>query len=135
MTTKYGIKPGSPGTKLIALSTKAKGAYSLHRASGLPQTGCSLCQVWLRTLDPRPLFIPNRSVGRTIPECFGANQWYRTCVSRNGNHSLLITSKESQLASQFFYYRLPLCPAQLPAVSRVNIVAKSNKFPFPTILV
>jgi len=32
-------------------------------------------------------------------------------------------------------YRLPLCPVQLRAVSHVNIVAKSNKFHFPMILV
>jgi len=53
----------------------------------------------------------------------------------NNNHSWPITSSESQLAIQFFYYRLPLFPVQVHAVSGVNIVAKSNKFPFPTILV
>jgi len=57
------------------------------------------------------------------------------CVSGNDNHSLLITLKESQLAIQFFHCRLPLCPVQLPAVSRVNIVANSTKFSFPMILV
>jgi len=66
---------------------------------------------------------------------FGANQLGRTCVSGNDNHSLLITSKESQFAIQFFQYRLPLYPVQLHAVSRVNIIAKSNKFSFPMILV
>jgi len=91
--------------------------------------------IWRRTLDPRPLFTPNRSVGRTIPDYFGADQWCWTCVSKNSNHFLPITSKESQLAIQFFHYRLPLCPMQLGAVSREYIVAKSNKFPFPMILV
>jgi len=43
--------------------------------------------------------------------------------------------KKSLFAIQFFHYRLPLRPAQLPAISRVNIVAKSNKFLFPMILV
>jgi len=32
-------------------------------------------------------------------------------------------------------YRLPLCPVQHHAVSWANIVAKTNKFPFPMILV
>ena len=63
-----------------------------------------------------------------------AYQWCRTCLSGNGNYSLLITSKGSQLAIQFFHYRLPLFPVQLCTVSRVNIVVKSNKFPFPMIL-
>jgi len=84
---------------------------------------------------PRAFFTPNRSVGRAIPYSFGANQWGRTGVSGNDNHSLLITSKESQFTIQFFHYRLPLCPVQLRAVSWVNVVAKSNKFPFPMILV
>ena len=53
-----------------------------------------------------------------IPDYFGANQWCRTCVSGNDNHSLLIISKEGQLAIQW-----------------VNIVVKSNKFPFPLVLV
>ena len=84
---------------------------------------------------PRTLFTPNRSVGRAITDNFGANQWGWTDVSGNDNHSSLITSKESQFAIQFFHYRLPLCPVQLRAVSRVNIVTESNKFPFPMILV
>ena len=54
---------------------------------------------------------------------------------RKRHDSLLITSKESQFTIQFFHYRLPLCPVQLRAVSWGNIVAKSNKFPFPMILV
>ena len=62
------------------------------------------------------------------------SQWCLPCASGNDNHSLLITSKESQPAIQFFHYMLPLCPVQLRAVSRVNIVAKSNKFPFQMIL-
>jgi len=92
--------------------------------------------VWFgRRMYPRAFFTPNRSVARAIPDNCGANQWGRTGVSGNDNHSLLITSKESQFAIQFFHYRLPLCPVQLCAVSWVNIVAKSNKFPFPMILV
>jgi len=92
--------------------------------------------VWLgRRTYLGALFTPNRSVGRTIPDNFGANQWGRTGVSGKDNHSLLITSKESQFAIQFFHYRLPLCPVQLCAGSWVNIVAKSNKFPLPMILV
>jgi len=88
-----------------------------------------------QTLDPRPLFTPNRSVGHAILDYFGAYQWCRTCVFENGSFSLPITSKESQLAIQFFHYKLPLFPVQLCAVSRVNIFAKPNKFPFPMILV
>jgi len=99
------------------------------------QSTRSLRLIWRPTLDPRPLFTPNRSIGRAIPDYFGANQWCRTCVSGNNNHSLLITSKESQFTIQFFHYRLLLCPVQLRAVSRVDIVAKSNKFPFLMILV
>jgi len=57
------------------------------------------------------------------------------CVSGNGNHFLLMISKESQSTIQFFHYRLPLFPVQIRAVSQVNIVVKSNKFPFPMILV
>ena len=49
--------------------------------------------------------------------------------------SLLITSKESLFTIQFFHYRLPLCLVQLCAVSWVNIVANSNKSPFPMVLV
>jgi len=112
-----------------------KGAFLLHRASGLPRTRRSLRLIRRRTLDSRPVFTPNRSVGRAIPDYFGANQWCRTCVSGNNNHALLIMSKVSQLAIQFFHYKLPLCPVQLRAVIRVGIVAKSNKFPFPMILV
>jgi len=55
--------------------------------------------------------------GRAIPDNFGANQWGGTGVSGSGNHSLLMTAKESQFAIQFLHYRLPLCPAQLCAVS------------------
>ena len=114
---------------------EGKGAFPLHRTSGPLRTGHNLRLIWRRTLDPRPLFTPNRCVERSIPDYFGANQWCRMCVSGSDNHSLLITSKESQLAIQFFHYRLPLCPVQLRAVGRVNVVAKSNKFPFPMILV
>ena len=71
------------------------------------------------------------SIGRPVRL---ANHWCRTCVSGN-NHSLLITSKEIQLPIQFFHYRLPVGPVQIRAVSRVNILAKSNKFTFPMILV
>jgi len=99
-----------------------EGAFSHHR----------LCLIWHRTLDPRPLFTANRSVGRAIPDYFSANQWSRTCVSENGNHFLLI---ESQPATQLVHYRLPLFPVQLCAVNRVNFVVKSTKFLFPTILV
>jgi len=105
----------------------AKGAFPLHWASGSPRTGCCLHLAWCRTLDPRPLFAPNSSV----PDYFGTNQLRRTQVSGNDNHSLLITSN----SIQFFHYRLPLCPVQPCAVSRVHIVAKSNTFPFPMILV
>jgi len=98
-----------------------KGAFSLHQMSGPLRTGHSLLLIW--------------SVGRMIPDYFETNQWCRTCVSRNDNDSLPITSKEIQLAILFFHYRLPLCPVQLCAGSWVNIVAKSNKFPLPIILV
>jgi len=36
-------------------------------------------------LDPRTLFPPNKSVRRPIPDYLGANQWRRTCISRNCN--------------------------------------------------
>jgi len=68
------------------------------------------------------------------PGLLWSQAWCQTCVSGNDNHSLLITLKESQLAIQFLHYRLPLCPVQFRAVRRVNIVAKSNEFPFPMIL-
>jgi len=100
------------------------------RMSDLPRTERCLHLIWRRTLDLKPPFTPNRSVGRAIPDYVGANQW-----CRNDHHSLLITLKKSQLAIQFFHYMLPLCPVQLRAVSRVSIVTKSNKFPFPMILV
>ena len=99
-------------------------APTIHTAEAI------LCKIPLR-----PPFSPNRSVGRAIPDYFGANQWCRTRVSGNDNHSLFITSKKSQFAIQLFHYRLPLCLAQLRAVSRMNIIAKSNKFRFPMILV
>ena len=80
----------------------------------------------------RPLvcsrFTLNRSGRRAIPDYVAVNQWCWTCVSRNGNHFLLMNSKESQFAIQFIHYRLPLCPVQLCAVSRADIVAKSNEF-------
>ena len=113
----------------------SKGAFSLHWASGPPQIGRSLCLTLRRTLDPRPLFTPNRFVGCAIPDYFGANQWCRTCVSVNSNHSLPTTSKESQHTVYSFHYLLPLFLVQLRAVSRVNIVAKSDKLPLPMILV
>jgi len=96
-------------------------SYILHP----PRTGCSLRLIWHRTSD-----FHSKQICRAIPDYFGANQWCRTSVSGNDNHSLLITSKESQFAIQFFHYRLPFCPVQLCDVSRVNIVAKSNKYPF-----
>ena len=43
--------------------------------------------------------------------------------------------RQSTCYSILSLYRLPLCPVQLCAVSRVNIVAKANKFPFLTMLV
>jgi len=109
----------------------------LFRSIGRPvRLGPDAGLVWLgRRTYPRAIFTPNRSVRRSIPDNFGANQWGRAGVSRNDNHPLLITSKESQFAIQFFHYRLPLCPVQLRAVSWVNIGAKSNNFPFPMILV
>jgi len=96
--------------------------------SGVRSASDRMRLIWRQTLDPRPLFIQNRAAGRVITVYFGANRWGRT-------HSLLITSKESQLAIQFFHYRLPLISVQLRAVGRKNIVVKSNKFPFPMILV
>jgi len=112
---------------LVCMSHKqTKGAFSFNRASGPLRTGRSLHLIWRRTMDSRPPFTPNEYVGHAIPDYFGANQWCRTRVSRNGHHSLLITSQESQLAIQFFHYRLPFFPVQLHAVSRVNVVAKSN---------
>jgi len=117
------------------MGKETKGAFWLHWVSSLPRTGCSLRLISRRTLDPRPLLTPNRSAGRVLPDYFGSNQWCGTCVSGYGNHSLLINSKESQVAVQFFHYRVPLLPVQLCAVSRMNIVAKSNKILFPTILV
>ena len=42
--------------------------------SGAPSRGRSLRLIWHWTLDPRPHFTPNRSVGRTIPDYFGASQ-------------------------------------------------------------
>ena len=73
----------------------------------------------------------SKQIRRTrIPFYFKANQWCRTCISRNDNYSLLITSKENQLTIQSFHYRLPNCPVQLLAVSRVNIVANQTNFPF-----
>ena len=80
--------------------------------SGPPWTGCSLRLTHL--------FTPNRAVRHAIPDHFGANQWCWTCVSGNGNHSLLITSEESQLAIHFFHYRLPLFPEQVHAASWQN---------------
>jgi len=70
-----------------------------------------------------------------IQDYVGANQCCRTCVSGHGNHSLLTSSKGSQLAIQFFHYRLSLFPVQLRVVSWVDIIAKSNKFPCQMILV
>ena len=80
-------------------------AFSLHRASEASRTGCGLRLIWSRTLHPRPLFTPNRCVGHAIPDYSGVNQWCWTCVSIYGNHFLLIISKESQSAIQFFHYR------------------------------
>ena len=96
------------------------------RMSDLPRTERCLHLIWRRTRDPRALFTSNSSVGRAIPDYFEANQWCRTCVSGNGNHSLLITSKESQITIQSFHYRLPLFSVELLAVNRVNIATKSN---------
>ena len=69
------------------------------------------------------LFTPNRSAGRASPDYFGGNQWYRAYVSGEDNHSLVMTSKESQLTIKLFHYRVPLSPVQRLAVSWVNIVA------------
>ena len=87
-----------PITHPLLMKVDCKGVFSLHWTSGLPRTGRSLRLIWRWTLDPKPLFTPNGSVGRAIPDYFGANQWCRTCVSGNENHPLLITSKESLLA-------------------------------------
>ena len=125
----------------LVCPTKSLNVFPLHRTSGSPRlvrlvrSASDRTQfrlIWHRTLDPRPLFTPHRFVRRAIPDYFGANQWCRICVSGNDNHSLLITAKEIKVAIHCFHYRLPLCPVQLCAVSRVNVVAK---FPFPMILV
>lgn len=55
-------------------------------------------------------------------------------VSGNSNHSLLIISNESQSTTLLFYCKLPLFPVKSHAVFRMNIIAKSNKSPFHTIL-
>jgi len=122
--------------KIFSVSQWREAKVLFHSIGHPIQTGRSLRLIWRRTLDSMPFFTLNRSVRQAIPDYFGANQWCRTLFfSRNGNHSLLIISKKSQLVIQFFHYRLPLFPVKLRAVSRVNIVAKSNKFPFPMILV
>jgi len=111
-------------------TAEAEVGFSLHWVSGLPRTGCNLRPIWHRTLDLKRSFTSNKSVGRVIT--LETNQWCRICVSGNDNQALLITSK---LAIQFCHYRLPLCLVQLPAVSGVNIFAKSNQFLFPMTLV
>ena len=108
--------------------------HSIRRPVRLrPNAVCAWFDIgpWIRG----PLFTPDGSAGRAIPDYFGANQWCRTCVSGNGNHFQLIISKENQSNIEFFHCRLPLFPMQLHAVSRLNIVAKSNRFPFLMILV
>ena len=87
--------------------------------------------VWLgRRTYPRALFTPNRSVGRAIPDNFGANQWGQTGVSGNDNHSLLITLKESQFAIQFFHYRLPLCQGNFVLLVEWILSRNQTNFPF-----
>jgi len=116
-----------------------------------PEMVPNLCfRKWCRTRvsgnDAEPVFpemMPN--------PCF--RKWCRTRVSGNGAEPafpemvpnpvfpetatifLLMISKQSQSANGFFHYRSPLFPVQLHTVSRVNIVAKSNRFLFPMILV
>jgi len=130
----YPVKEGSYCHSMVRMEKLYNlGAFSLFRASGPPRTGA--IRVWYGVAPwiRGPLFIPNGSVGRAIPDYFRANQCGRTCVPGNGNHFLLITSREGRLAIQFFHYWLPLFPLQPCAGIWVNIVAKSNKFPFPTI--
>jgi len=47
--------------------------------------------------------------------------------------TILCSLLQKKVKVQFCHYRLPLYPVQLRAVSQVNFVAKSNKFPFPMI--
>jgi len=111
-----------------------KGAFSLHWAPGPPRTRRSLRFIWRRTLDPRPIFIPNRSVGRAIPDYCVANQWCRTRVSEMT--TILAHNFKRKWAC---YSTLSLQVASLSqcltAVSPANIAAKSNNFSFPMILV
>ena len=51
----------------------SEGAFPFHRVPGPPRTGRSLHLIWHWTLDPRPLFMPNRPVGCAILDYFGAN--------------------------------------------------------------
>jgi len=97
------------------------GTFSLHLASGSPRPGCSSRLIWCRTLDLKTPFCSKQIRGtRDLVFLWGHSAMPNPCF-RKRHPYLLITSKESQLAIQFFHYRLPLFPAQLCAVSPVNI--------------
>jgi len=104
------------------------------RASGPPRAGRRIGLARAKDLSEGPFYSKQirrtRDLGWLWSQSMGPNRCFR-----KWHDSLLITSKESQFTIQFFHYRLPLCPVQLHAVSWVDIVAKSNKFPFPMILV
>ena len=93
--------------------------------SGLPRPGCSLRLIWRWTLSLQT--DPSDARSRITEEPISGASW-------NGNQFVLIISKENQSTIQFFHYRLSLFPVQLHTVSQVNVVAKSNTFPFLTIL-
>jgi len=100
-----------------------KSAFSVYRASGPPRTECSLRLIWHQTLDPSTPFY-SKQIHRTRDPGLQKRQPF-----------LLIILKGSQSTIQFFHYKLLLFPVQLCDAIRVKILAKSNKFIFPTILV
>jgi len=73
--------------------------FGLFRQLAVPEVrfhSIGLRLIWRRPWIRGPLFTSNWSIGSAILDCFGANRWCRTCVSGNGNHFLVIISKESQ---------------------------------------
>jgi len=102
------------------LSASVRTQFASDLASDLVSEAPFCSKQIRRTRDPRLLWSQSM-----VPNL---------CLLKR-NHSLLITSNESQFAIQLFHYRLPLFPVQLHAVSWVKIFAKSNKFLFSMILV
>jgi len=107
--------------KMPMQSSRAKSnyAFSLHRASGLPQ-------IWCRTLDPRTSFQSKWIRRMHDPGMLWSQLMVPNLCFQNWQPFFAHTFKRKSLFTQFFHYRLLLFPVQLS--SEIKYITLFNDF-------